>query len=566
MLGFALIITGIILLFTMLIFNKKKQSTVQQEQHQTLPPKIIPKQTDPDLYILFGSQTGCAERLSIILTDEGNAQGINAKLYDLEEFDQIQDIQNKICIFLVATHGEGEPTDNTKPFLKWFKSQSKNEPQFLAKFKFAVFGLGNIEYEYYNAMGKNFNQMLEQAGGSRIYKYGEGDDSVIGRLEDNFNSWKQGIWDYLKETQFREKIQQQLKDESKYNIIISNKQIANFESFPKNKLEFQTKKQLQSNYFKIKSITQLRQNLNDGSTLHFIIEPSDNNFIYKVSQNLDIFPMNTTKKCKEVAQILEIDYQSIVEFVPKNENQKFPFPSPILLSDVLKRFCDFQGIIMKKTLSKLSQIATKPENKEKLAYLATDQGKQDFEIQILSQMKTLIDLLKLYEIKPTLSQFLELSSRMTPRTYTISSSQINSGNNLHLTIHLQEDILPNNIIKKGVAAQFFEDIYNKIEEPLLIAQYRESPFILPEDKTTPIIMISIGCGIAPFRGFLQENLALFEKNQEIYSNMILYYGCRHQNGDFIYQDELKEYEEKGILKKCIQLFQEIKINEFMFKI
>ena len=26
--------------------------------------------------------------------------------------------------------------------------------------------------------------------GYRIYKYGEGDDSVIGRLEDNFNSWK----------------------------------------------------------------------------------------------------------------------------------------------------------------------------------------------------------------------------------------------------------------------------------------------------------------------------------------------------------------------------------------
>ena len=89
---------------------------------------------------------------------------MNIKLYDLEEYDEIPDIENKICIFLVATQGEGEPTDNTRPFLKWFKKQNQEDPLFLKNFKFAVFGLGSTDYEHYNAMGKKFNTMIEKAG------------------------------------------------------------------------------------------------------------------------------------------------------------------------------------------------------------------------------------------------------------------------------------------------------------------------------------------------------------------------------------------------------------------
>ena len=50
-------------------------------------------------------------------------------------------------------------------FLKWFKKQNEQNPKFLKNFKFAVFGLGNIDYDYYNAMGKKFNKMFEDAGG-----------------------------------------------------------------------------------------------------------------------------------------------------------------------------------------------------------------------------------------------------------------------------------------------------------------------------------------------------------------------------------------------------------------
>lgn len=53
----------------------------------------------------------------------------------------------------MATHGEGDPTDNAKEFYEWIKNlQEKNV---FKNIRFTVFGLGNTQYEHYNSMGRN---------------------------------------------------------------------------------------------------------------------------------------------------------------------------------------------------------------------------------------------------------------------------------------------------------------------------------------------------------------------------------------------------------------------------
>lgn len=72
------------------------------------------------------------------------------------------------AFFLVATYGEGEPTDNAVKFYNWLKSEDRTN-ECLNKLKFSVFGLGNSQYEHYNAMGKNVSKYLEKCGGKLIY-------------------------------------------------------------------------------------------------------------------------------------------------------------------------------------------------------------------------------------------------------------------------------------------------------------------------------------------------------------------------------------------------------------
>ncbi|CAG2060057.1 unnamed protein product [Timema podura] len=60
-------------------------------------------------------------------------------------------------------------------------------------------------------------------------------------------------------------------------------------------------------------------------------------------------------------------------------------------------------------------------------------------------------------------------------------------------------------------------------------------------------MIGPGTGLAPFRGFVQERNQSKEEGKPV-GDTILYFGCRKKAEDFIYEEELTEYVNKGVLK------------------
>jgi NADPH-ferrihemoprotein reductase len=77
--------------------------------------------------------------------------GFAAETVDLEEFDKTVIANTQNAIFLVATYGEGEPTDNAAKFFAWIKDDKKEmAPGALSNLGFSVFGLGNKQYEHYN--------------------------------------------------------------------------------------------------------------------------------------------------------------------------------------------------------------------------------------------------------------------------------------------------------------------------------------------------------------------------------------------------------------------------------
>jgi cytochrome P450 / NADPH-cytochrome P450 reductase len=60
-------------------------------------------------------------------------------------------------------------------------------------------------------------------------------------------------------------------------------------------------------------------------------------------------------------------------------------------------------------------------------------------------------------------------------------------------------------------------------------------------------MIAAGTGIAPMRAFLQERAAIKAAGVKKLGPAMLFFGCRNENQDFIYKDELDEWQRQGIV-------------------
>ncbi|EKD01377.1 NADPH--cytochrome reductase [Trichosporon asahii var. asahii CBS 8904] len=148
--------------------------------------------------VFYGSQTGTAEEFSIRLAKEAKSRfGVSSLVCDPEEYefrnlDQIP--EDKAVVFVMATYGEGEPTDNAQQLMEFLEEE---EPEFsngstLENLNYVVFGLGNKTYEHYNAVARKLDERLTALGAKRIGERGEGDDDKA--LEEDYLAWKDDMW------------------------------------------------------------------------------------------------------------------------------------------------------------------------------------------------------------------------------------------------------------------------------------------------------------------------------------------------------------------------------------
>jgi sulfite reductase (NADPH) flavoprotein alpha-component len=145
-------------------------------------------------------------------------------------------------------------------------------------------------------------------------------------------------------------------------------------------------------------------------------------------------------------------------------------------------------------------------------------------------------------IRPDPEAFIEALDPLQPRLYSIASSPKAAPGKVALTI----DAVRYKIGKRarcGVASTYFADRIapgTKIKAYIQKAQH----FGLPADPSIPIIMIGPGTGIAPFRAFLHERMATGAPGRNW-----LFFGHRHRDYDFFYEDELSGMRSAGVLTR-----------------
>jgi len=145
-------------------------------------------------------------------------------------------------------------------------------------------------------------------------------------------------------------------------------------------------------------------------------------------------------------------------------------------------------------------------------------------------------------IRPDPEAFIESLDALQPRLYSIASSLKTNPGRVALTVDaVHYDI--NGRTRLGVASTF---LINRIEAGQRIKAYvqKAQAFALPADPAVPIIMIGPGTGIAPFRAFLHERMAMKAPGRNW-----LFFGHQRHDYDFFYEDELTGMKAAGALTR-----------------
>lgn len=139
-------------------------------------------------------------------------------------------------------------------------------------------------------------------------------------------------------------------------------------------------------------------------------------------------------------------------------------------------------------------------------------------------------------------EFVSRLKPLQPRLYSISSSPRVHRGEVHLTVSaVRYD--EGGIHHKGVASTFLADRLPPGESTGLFIQ-KAAHFRLPVDGSVPVIMVGPGTGIAPFRAFLEEREATGATGQNW-----LFFGDQRRATDFLYEDQLTEWQRNGHLSR-----------------
>jgi len=444
-----------------------------------------PPADKPKLLILYATESGNAEALAGKAKQDAAKRGFAARLLDMGDATVGQLENAGSVIVIAATWGDGEPPQRAAPFYRALMSDAAPR---LDGVKFGVLALGDSSYAQFCETGKAIDARFEALGAAR----------AADRIDLDLDYEAQA------KTWLTETLERWAPTDAGSVIHVDFQKPAALEAVSKS-APFAAE---------INALGLLTSTRAEGETYHAEISLENSGLTYEPGDALAIVPENNPHNVAEILRAVGLEHDGKLA-----EALTTRYDIATLTAKHLK---DFSVLTGDKALASVAENATK-----RAEFLA---GRQ------------LIDLFETFPGKLSPEALTSLLRPLSPRYYSIASSQKLVGEEAHLTI-ARVGYESAGRARTGVASTMVAD-RRRAGDSLNMFVKPNPHFRLPKDAAAPIVMIGAGTGVAPYRGFLQER----EATGAIGPSWLIF-GFRNYLYDFLYQLEIQDWLKSGVLSR-----------------
>ncbi|HCI3129495.1 TPA: NADPH-dependent assimilatory sulfite reductase flavoprotein subunit [Klebsiella pneumoniae] len=471
---------------------------VLNQQSGTAVAAPAPAAEVPTITLISASQTGNARRVAEALRDDLLAAKLNVKLVNAGDYKFKQIAAEKLLVVVTSTQGEGEPPEEAVALHKFLFS--KKAPK-LDGTAFAVFGLGDTSYGFFCQSGKDFDNKLAELGAERLLDRVDADVEYQAAAAE----WRARVVEALK-ARAPVAAPAQLATSGAVNDIHTS--------------PYTKEAPLTATLSVNQKITGRNS---EKDVRHIEIDLGDSGLRYQPGDALGVWYQNDPQLVKELVELLWLkgDEPVTVEgkTLPLSEALQWHFELTVNTATIVENYA---------TLTR----------SESLLPLVGDKA----QLQQYAAATPIVDMVRFSPAQLDAEALIGLLRPLTPRLYSIASSQAEVESEVHVTVGVVRYEIEGRA-RAGGASSFLADRVEEDGEVRVFIEHNDN-FRLPANPETPVIMIGPGTGIAPFRAFMQQRAADGAQGKNW-----LFFGNPHFTEDFLYQVEWQSYVKEGLLTR-----------------
>ena len=487
------------------------------------------------LSVIYGTSLGTARDIAEEIVERAGADGFEARAVSLDEAMNTLP-EDRVIVVVTATYN-GRAPDSALAV-----EAAIDAGQFAgAKWpdtRFAVLGIGNSQWPNYQAFPKKIDAAFEATGAQRLCPRGEANGD--GDFDGGVAAFLQDLWSALGAKGDAVKA-------SGLSLQVVDGRDARAAVLPDQAVEME----IVRNDEMIRpsdGLWDFAREAPRGSTRFITIKLPEGQS-YAAGDHIAIYARNR-KEHVDLA-IERLGVAGAMQIVPTGASGRFrhlPIGRTVTVRQLLTDFVEIQDPMPRRAIEIVGQQTRCPNTKTELVTLADDAV---WQTEIADKRLTLLGLLVKYPAAElNLDSFVELSSAIAPRFYSIASSPLVSPNAADLIVGTVHAPAWSGVgMHQGFASSHMRDLAVG-EQVFGYVRRPNPPFAPPQDGAVPLVLIGPGTGFAPLRGFIQERAAL-----NATAPCHVFFGARHPDHDWLCRSEMEQWAADGVVELNIAYSQ-----------